>query len=43
MGDEAEAVAFGWVMTTLGSPVKGVGLYLKVTRSPLKSSKQENT
>lgn len=43
MDDKNEAVAIGWVMTTLGSQVKGFGLYLKVSRCPLKSSKQENT
>lgn len=41
MCDANEAVAFGWVRTTLGKQVKGFGLYLKVAR--LKSSKQENT
>lgn len=42
MEAEAEAVGFGQVMISLGNQVKDVGLYLKVTRSALKSSKQEN-
>lgn len=41
MGAEAEAL-FGWVTPRLGSQDEDMGL-LKVTESPLKSSKQENT
>lgn len=29
-------------MTSLGSQVKDAGLYLKIARSPLKSSKEDN-
>ena len=41
-GTEAENIGTDQVMISLGNQVKAAGLYLKITRSPLKSSKQEN-